>query len=101
MVYETEKQLKEHGDKLDDADKAAIEGALVAVKAAALGEDKAALEAAFEDFKQKSQKLGEVVQAAGQEGAPQGAPDMDAPENASAGDSDEEEPVDADFEVKS
>ncbi|MFT4710326.1 MAG: molecular chaperone DnaK [Planctomycetota bacterium] len=100
MVYETEKQLKEHGDKLDDADKAAIEGAAEAVKAAALMDDQAALEAAMEDFQQKAQKLGEVVHAAGHADAGEGAaPDMGA--EASGGDSTEEEPVDADFEVKS
>ncbi|MDG1498397.1 MAG: molecular chaperone DnaK [Planctomycetota bacterium] len=98
MVYETEKQLKEHGDKLDDADKAAIEGAVEAVKAAALLDDLAALEAAMADFQQKAQKLGEVVQAQGQADAG-GAPDMGA--EASGGESTEEEPVDADFEVKS
>ena len=98
MVYETEKQLKEHGDKLDDADKAAIEGAAEAVKAAALLDDKAALEAAMEDFQQKAQKLGEVVHAAGQADAG-AAPDAGA--EASGADSSEDEPVDADFEVKS
>ena len=93
-----QKQLKEHGDKLDDADKAAIEGAVEAVKAAALLDDLAALEAAMADFQQKAQRLGEVVQAQGQADAG-GAPDMGA--EASGGESTEEEPVDADFEVKS
>jgi molecular chaperone DnaK len=101
MVYETEKQLKEHGDKLDDADKAAIEGAVEAVKAASLGDSKPALESALEDFKAKAQKLGEVVQAqAQQEAGAEGAPDMGA-EGATGGEAGEEEPVDADFEVKS
>ena len=101
MVYETEKQLKEHGDKLDDADKAAIEGAVEAVKAASLGDSKPALESALEDFKTKAQKLGEVVQAqAQQEAGAEGAPDMGA-EGATGGEAGEEEPVDADFEVKS
>jgi molecular chaperone DnaK len=96
MVYETEKQLKEHGDKLDDADKASLEGALEAVKVALAGESKPALEKAFEDFKEKSQKLGEAVYAESQK--KEGAPEQGAEGAAASG---EEEPVDADFEVKS
>jgi len=99
QVYEIEKQLAEHGAKLDAADKKAIEDARDALKEAAKGEDKTRLENTLRDFQAKAQKLGEVLykqQTA--EGAPGAAPEPQAgpKSGAPAGD----EPVDADFEVK-
>ena len=99
MCFEAEKQLGEHGDKLEPADKAAIEAAIETLKLKKEGDDKAGLQAAIEDFSQKAQKLGEAVYKAEQAEAgpsPEGGP---APEGASG--SEAEEPIDADFEVKS
>jgi len=103
IVHETDKQLEEHGDKLDDGDKAAIETAKEELKKAAEGEDKAAIEAALQNFQTKAQKLGEILyaqQQAGAEGGP--GPDAEAaPEAGSGHDAGgDDEPVDADFEVK-
>ena len=95
LVFEAEKQLAEHGDKLDDATKASIEGALEELKKAKESGNKDQLKAAIEDFSKKAQKLGEAVYA-----AEQGAAGSEGPADASSG-SDEDEPVDADFEVKS
>ncbi|HED65500.1 MAG TPA: molecular chaperone DnaK [Planctomycetes bacterium] len=102
LLHETDKQLAEHGDKLSDEDKAGIEKAKEALKKAMEGEDKAALEAAQAEFAKAAQKLGEVVYKAKQEEA---APAPDAggadPAGATAGqDAGGDEPVDADFEVK-
>ncbi|QDU84769.1 Chaperone protein DnaK [Planctomycetes bacterium Pla163] len=99
-VHATDKQLEEHGDKLDAADKAAIETAKVALTKAAEGDDKAAIEKAMADFQAKAQKLGEAVyaQAQSEEAAQKGA-GADA-SGANSG-SESDEPVDADFEVKS
>jgi len=102
MLHETDKQLKEHGEKLSDDDKAAIETAKTELQAAAEGDDKAKMEAALANFQEKAQKLGEIIYAQQQEGAPgaqttEGAPNPEAaPEAAAEG----EEPADADFEVK-
>jgi len=102
MLHETDKQLKEHGEKLSDDDKAAIETAKTELQAAAEGADKAKMEAALANFQEKAQKLGEIIYAQQQEGAPgaqttEGAPNPEAaPEAAAEG----EEPADADFEVK-
>ena len=103
IVHETDKQLEEHGDKLDDGDKAAIETAKEELKKAAEGEDKAAIEAALQNFQTKAQKLGEILyaqQQAGAEGGP--GPDAEAaPEAGSGHDAGgDDEPGDADFEVK-
>ena len=66
MVHSVKKSLGEHGDKLEAAEKSAIEDALKAVEEAAQGEDKAAIEAKTEALMTASQKLGEKVYAASQ-----------------------------------
>ena len=98
LCFESEKQLAEHGDKLDASDKTAIEGAIEAVKKAREGDNKGALQAAIDDFSKKAQKLGEAVYAAQQ--AEQGGGAEQPTAEGSAG-NDADEPVDADFEVKS
>jgi len=95
IVHMTDKQLEEHGDKLEAADKAAIEASKEALKKAAEGSDKAAIEKALADFQTKAQKLGEVVYAEQQQAQQAGGAEGDASEKADA-----DEPVDADFEVK-
>ncbi|MEZ5980357.1 MAG: molecular chaperone DnaK [Planctomycetota bacterium] len=94
IVHSAGKQIEEHGDKLSDADKSAIEASKDALAKAAEGDDKAAIEKALEDFQKKAQKLGEAVYAAEQ------AKGQAAEGGADAG-ADKDEPVDADFEVKS
>ena len=99
IVHETDKQLAEHGDKLSDEDKAAIETAKTELQAAAESDDKAKIESALQNFQQKAQKLGEILYAQEQAGAAQqGAPGAAAQGEASEGD---DEPADAEFEVKS
>lgn len=98
--FEAEKQLAEHGDKLDAGDRSAIEAALESLKKAKEGDDKAALQAAIGSFSEKAQKLGEVVYKAQQEEAGATASEA-APGPEASGGGDAEEPVDADFEVKS
>ena len=100
-IHEVGKQVAEHGDKLSDEDKQAIETAREELEKAAEGDDKAAIEAALENYKQKSQKLGEILyQEAQQEAAAQGGgAEVPAAEDADGAATDE--PVDADFEVKS
>ncbi len=92
-AHSAESQLKEHGDKIDAADKTAIEDAIKAVKTAAEGEDVAAIKAALETLQQASMKLGEAVykdQAADASAGAEGAE-----EATTAADDDV---VDADFE---
>jgi molecular chaperone DnaK len=98
-AYEVEKQVKEHGDKLEAADKSALETALAELRTAAQGDDKAKLEGALKELMTKAQKLGEAVYKQNtQAGAPTGDPEPSA--KASAGAKGGDEPVDADFEVK-
>ncbi len=66
MVHSVKKSLSEHGDKLDEKEKHAIEAALRDTEEAAKGEDRAAIEAKTETLMSASQKLGEKVYAAQQ-----------------------------------
>ena len=60
LIHGTEKNLKEHGDKLDDATKTAIADAIAALKPALEGDD-------VEDIKAKSQALAETAMKLGEE----------------------------------
>jgi molecular chaperone DnaK len=92
MVHSAEKSLAEHGDKVSEDDKAAIEAAIADLKTALEGDDKADIEAKSQALAEASMKLGEAMYAAAQAEAEQTA-EADA-----AADSADEDVVDADFE---
>lgn len=62
-VHSVKKSLTEHGDKLDAAEKEAIEAAVKDLEEALKSDDKAAIEAKTEALTTASQKLGEKVYA--------------------------------------
>ncbi len=75
MVFQTEKQLKEFGDKLSEDKKAPIESALTELKAAHQSQDIAAIDAAMEKineaWKNASEEMYKAQEgAAGAEGQP-------------------------------
>ena len=94
--------IAEHADKLSDEDKQGIETAQEELKKAAEGDDKAAIEAALSTFQTKAQKLGEIIypQSQAEQAAAGGAPGPDAGASDAGSGSNDDEPVDADFEVK-
>ena len=61
LVYSTEKALKEHGDKVDEATRKSIEDGVADLKKALEGDDIEAIKKAEEELAQRSQKLGEEV----------------------------------------
>ncbi len=63
MVHSVKKSLSEHGDKLDEAEKTAIETALKEVEDVLQSDDKDAIEAKTNALMEASQKLGEKVYA--------------------------------------
>ncbi len=78
MIFQTEKQLKEFGDKLSEGNKSAIEGALEKLKEAHKNADLAAIDTAMEGMNKAwegaSQEMYAASQAAGaQPGADAGA----------------------------
>ncbi|SOE47928.1 Chaperone protein DnaK [plant metagenome] len=97
LVHSTRKALSEHGDKLEAADKDAIEAAIKDLEEALKGTpDKAELDAKIETLSTASQKLGEKMYADAQ--AQQAAQQQAAADGAKPVDDDV---VDADFkEVK-
>jgi molecular chaperone DnaK len=100
FVYQTEKTMKEHADKIDDATKSTIEGAVAKVKTAMESEDTDAIKRSMEELTQASHKLAEIMyqQAGGQQqaGAGPGAGPMGGQEPPHSPPDDDV--VDADFE---
>ena len=94
LLHSTRKSLEEYGDKLEAADKEAIETALKELEETLKEGDKAAIDAKVEALSTASQKLGEKMYAdmQAQQAAAQGA---------EAGQQADDDVVDADFkEVK-
>jgi molecular chaperone DnaK len=97
LVYETEKNLKEHGEKLDGALKSEIESKIEALKEALKGDDAATLTSASEALQQAwHQAAAKLYQQAGPApGAPAGeAPNPEPKKKDEGGGA-----VDADYEV--
>jgi molecular chaperone DnaK len=96
LIHSTEQQLKEHGDKVDDALKTEIEAAIAEAKTAVEGGDADVTKAKTEALAQAAMKLGQSIyekaQAAGGEEAT--AQSADATAEAAPAD---EEVVDAEF----
>ena len=63
MVYQTEKQLKEHGDKLPPEVKAEIESGIAQLKKEIEADDTAAMKSTMKSMEEKLMKLGEAVYA--------------------------------------
>ena len=93
MIFQTEKQLKEFGDKLSDGNKTAIEGALADLRKAHESKDLAAIDSAMEAINTAWQAASQEMYAAGggatgQPGADggQGFPGADGGQGQPAGD---------------
>jgi molecular chaperone DnaK len=99
-IHEIEKSLAEHRAKLPEADAKAIETGRDALREALKGDEKATIESALESFRTAAQRLGQIIyqqQQASAQGA-QAGPGPEAGQNPPGKGNDE--PVDADFEVK-
>jgi molecular chaperone DnaK len=71
MVYNVEKMLREHGDKISGSERGEVENAVADAKKALEGSDKSAMDKARERLTSASHKLAEQMYKAAQ---PQGAP---------------------------
>src|SRR6266702_1728209 len=74
LVHSTEKALAEHGSKIGEGDRRAIENAMADLKEALKGGDAAAITAKTNALAQASMKLGEAMYKQTQEGAAAGDP---------------------------
>jgi len=91
LVYQTEKTLKDLGDKVPEDTKTMVEEAIAGAKSALEGDDTEALTAASDKLREAGMKLGEIAYQTAEAEAPAGEG-----ESASAPAEDEEV---ADFEV--
>ena len=94
LVHSTEQQLKEHGDKIDDALKTEIEAAVAETKTAIEGGDAEAMKEKAQALAQVAMKLGQAIYEKEQQAAASPGAEAPAGEGAAAGD---EEVVDAEF----
>jgi molecular chaperone DnaK len=86
LVYQTEKSLKDYGDKVSASDRAAIEAAVVDLKKALEGQDVEAMKQKTEALKQASYKLAEeIYKNAAPQGGPEGAGNQGGPQGGAAG----------------
>jgi molecular chaperone DnaK len=97
LAYQTEKMMKEHTDKLTEADRAPLQRAIDKTRELAKGEDLDALKSAINDLEQAShafsKTLYEKTQAAGE------STNGDSGAAAGEGES-KDDAIDAEFEVK-
>ena len=94
MIFQTEKQLKEFGDKLSDDKKGPIEAALEELKKAHESKDIAQIDAAMEKINEAWKVASEEMYKAQQESQAQGAPAGDAGEGEPQAEGDNVEDVD-------
>ncbi len=97
--YQLEKLIKEQGDKLAEADKTSLEGAISKVREAAAGEDSEAIKSAISELEAASHAMSEALyKSVDPEGEATGTADAGA---AAEGESSDDDAIDAEFEVKS
>ena len=94
LLHSTEKNLKEHGSKVSDADKKAIEDASANLRNALKGTDLEEIKKKTQDLVQASMKLGEAIYKSQQNATPGEAPKEDS----KGEDKKDDNVVDADFE---
>ena len=101
MAYETEKNIKEMGDKIPAEQKSRLEAALgrvnEAIKAEDIGEIKSATEALNQVWQEASTEI--YQQAGAQTGGPHGGPEGGNGSAGPAAQEEGEEVIDADYEV--
>ena len=91
-VAQVQKMLKDFGEKVDGADRAACEDAVKDVEEKVKGEDKAAIDAAVERLMAAAQKVGEKMHKAGAEAGQQAPAGEAQPQGGK-----DDDVVDADF----
>jgi len=96
LIYSTEKNLGEHGDKIDEEEKTKINEAIASLRTAMEGSDAAAIQSATQNLTTASHKLAEeMYKKASAEAATAQAPPT---ENEGAAEPADEKVVDAEFE---
>jgi molecular chaperone DnaK len=111
VAYQTEKTLKEHGEKVPAEERSKVESAVSNLRDVMKGDDAAAINKALENVAAASQALGKIIyeraaQEAGAKAAAGGTGPSDSPSDSAGGSSTsgekkkDEDVIDAEFEVK-
>jgi molecular chaperone DnaK len=100
MCFQLEKMMKEHADKLTDADKAPLQAAIDKTRETAKGTETEAIKSAIAELEQASHALSKVLYEAGQKGAGNASAQRAAGSAPPKSGSSEDEAIDAEFEVK-
>ena len=98
FVYQTEKTLKENGDKIDSASKETIEKAVEELKSVKDGDDAEAIKAKIEALQQASHKLAEAMYRESQGTTSEAQPEQENNAGSAGSAKGGDDVVDADFE---
>ncbi len=96
LTYELEKQMRENAEKLSDSDRDPLNAAIAKVRTAAESSDAESIKSATNELEQAAQAFSKVLYEKASSGGSNAASAADA---ATAG-SDDEDAIDAEFEVK-
>ena len=96
LIHATEKALTEHGSKVGEAERSAIENAMADLREAVKGDDAEAIRAKTNALAQASMKLGEAMYAQAQAGTAGGGGEAGPDAGATQGET-KEDVVDAEF----
>ena len=97
LIYQTEKSLKDMGDKVSESEKSAVEAAIAELKAKMEADDVDGMKAANEKLQQAFYPIAQKLYAQ-QQGEQAGA-QQQTQQNASSDKNDDDNVVDADYEV--
>ena len=98
LIFQTEKQLSEYGEKLSEGNKTAIEEALATLKTAHEGKDLASIDSAMEGLNKAWEGAAQEMYAASQEAAPNGDAQASADAGGGTDDSGNDDVSDVEFE---
>jgi molecular chaperone DnaK len=97
MIYQAEKTLKDSGDKIEDADKKALEETLAEARKDLESEDEARIEAARERVEAQLHKVAEALYKAQATGAEGAAPGEASGAEEAAGAAQDDDVIDAEY----
>jgi molecular chaperone DnaK len=101
MVFQLEKLMKEHKDKISDSDRGPLEAAIKKVRDVENGDDADAIKSAVDELEQASHAFSKTLYEAGARAAgPTPGPGPSGGDGARKPGAAEEEAIDAEFEVK-
>jgi molecular chaperone DnaK len=100
LAYQTEKMMKEHADKLTDADRGPLQRAVDKTREAAKGEDLQALKSAVDELEQASHAFSKTLYEKTQSAAAGAGPSSNGDRDSGSKEPSQDDAIDAEFEVK-